>query len=156
MLAHWKKLALLGALCGALCYGALVFAAPLRDAFGGFVAWLVETIGRLGYAGIVALMFLESSFFPFPSEVVMPPAGYLAWRGEMSLWGAIAAGAWWSWQVAGAAPSSGSSPPMSSRRSALSMAARATAGASGSRCCPHSTVTASPPWARMYSVVPMP
>ena len=52
----------------------------------------METIGRLGYAGIAALMFLESSFFPFPSEVVMPPAGYLAWRGEMSLWRAIAAG----------------------------------------------------------------
>lgn len=92
MLAHWKKLALLAALCGALCCGALIFAAPLRNAFGDFVAWLVETIGRLGYAGIAGLMFLESSFFPFPSEVVMPPAGYLAWRGEMSLWGAIAAG----------------------------------------------------------------
>ena len=92
MLVHWKKLVLLAALCGALCCAALAFAAPLRDAFGGFVTWLVETIGRLGYAGIAALMFLESSFFPFPSEVVMPPAGYLAWRGEMSLWGAIAAG----------------------------------------------------------------
>lgn len=48
-------------------------------------SWLVETIGRMGYTGIISLMFLESSFFPFPSEVVMPPAGYLAWKGEMSL-----------------------------------------------------------------------
>ena len=47
--------------------------------------WLVDTIGEMGYTGIISLMFLESSFFPFPSEVVMPPAGYLAWEGEMSL-----------------------------------------------------------------------
>ncbi len=50
------------------------------------VAWLVETIGRLGYPGIIALMFLESSFFPFPSEVVVPPAGYLASQGHMNIY----------------------------------------------------------------------
>ena len=54
--------------------------------------WLVETIGKLGYTGIVALMFLESSFFPFPSEVVLPPAGYLVWKGEMALGAVIASG----------------------------------------------------------------
>jgi len=48
--------------------------------------WLVETIGKLGYPGIIALMFLESSFFPFPSEVVVPPAGYLASQGQMNLY----------------------------------------------------------------------
>ena len=53
--------------------------------FGDLIGWLVDVIGHLGYAGIVGLMFLESSFFPFPSEVVMPPAGYLAWKGEMNV-----------------------------------------------------------------------
>lgn len=56
------------------------------------VTWIVETIGYMGYPGIVFLMFLESSFFPFPSEVVVPPAGYLAHQGQMSLALVIASG----------------------------------------------------------------
>ena len=58
----------------------------------GVTGWLVETVGRLGYMGVVALMFLESSFFPFPSEVVLPPAGYLAWKGEMSFIAVVTCG----------------------------------------------------------------
>jgi len=56
------------------------------------VAWLVQTIGQWGYTGIVVLMFLESSFFPFPSEVVIPPAGFLAAKQAMNLWLVILAG----------------------------------------------------------------
>ncbi len=54
--------------------------------------WLVETIGQLGYVGLVALMAMESSVLPVPSELVMPPAGYLAAKGDMNLWIALAAG----------------------------------------------------------------
>jgi len=53
---------------------------------------IVDSIGSIGYMGIFLLMFLESSFFPFPSEVVMIPAGYLAFKGEMNIYLAILAG----------------------------------------------------------------
>ncbi len=55
-------------------------------------AWLVNTIGSLGYAGIFLLMGIESSVLPLPAELVMPPAGYLAYQGRMSVWIALACG----------------------------------------------------------------
>jgi len=45
-----------------------------------------------GYLGIIALMAMESSIFPVPSEIVIPPAAFLAAQGNLTLTGVIAAG----------------------------------------------------------------
>lgn len=57
------------------------------------IHFIVDTVGALGYVGIFLMMFLESSFFPFPSEVVMIPAGYLAYKGSMNMGLALFCGA---------------------------------------------------------------
>ncbi len=45
-----------------------------------------------GYWGIIALMAMESSIIPVPSEIVIPPAAFLAARGDLSFAGVILAG----------------------------------------------------------------
>ena len=56
------------------------------------IQWLLTTIGAMGYPGIFLLMAMESSIIPVPSELVMPPAGYLAFQGKMSMGGTILCG----------------------------------------------------------------
>ena len=57
-----------------------------------FVQWLLDLFRGMGYPGIVVLMAVESSILPLPSELVMPPAGYLAAKGEMNIALAVACG----------------------------------------------------------------
>ena len=57
-----------------------------------FIQWLLGVFRGMGYPGILALMAVESSILPLPSELVMPPAGYLAAKGEMNAVIAVACG----------------------------------------------------------------
>ncbi len=51
-----------------------------------------------GYVGVIILMAMESSIFPVPSEVVIPPAAILAAHGgNMTLTGVVLAGTFGSW-----------------------------------------------------------
>src|SRR2546423_8864813 len=45
-----------------------------------------------GYVGIIVLMAMESSIFPVPSEIVIPPAAFLAAQGNLSFTGVVVAG----------------------------------------------------------------
>jgi membrane protein DedA with SNARE-associated domain len=55
--------------------------------------FIVATIARLGYAGVVLLMAIESACIPLPSEIIMPFSGYLVSKGEFNLWLVGVAGA---------------------------------------------------------------
>src|SRR2546423_14677257 len=55
-----------------------------------------------GYLGIIVLMAMESSIFPVPSELVIPPAAFLAAEGKLNAYGVVAAGTLGSWLGAAA------------------------------------------------------
>lgn len=57
-----------------------------------FVNWALQLTANLGYWGVMILMMVESSFIPFPSEIVVPPAAYLASLGQMNVFLVVAAG----------------------------------------------------------------
>jgi membrane protein DedA with SNARE-associated domain len=68
-----------------------------------FSDWYLSTLSQGGYWLIAALMALESTLVPIPSEVIIPPAAYLArTQGQLSFLGVVIAGTAGSWVGASA------------------------------------------------------
>jgi len=66
----------------------------LEGTLGNISSFILSTIESWGYGGILFLMALEGSFFPVPSEIILPFSGYLVHLGRFSLvlvafWGAV-------------------------------------------------------------------
>ena len=55
--------------------------------------WIISVISTMGYGGILLLMVIESACIPLPSEIIMPFAGFLVFKGELTLWLVALAGA---------------------------------------------------------------
>jgi membrane protein DedA with SNARE-associated domain len=55
--------------------------------------FITHFIAAGGYAGIVALMGIESACIPLPSEIIMPFAGYLVFLGQFNLFWVATLGA---------------------------------------------------------------
>jgi len=73
------------------------------EALSNFALWIFDVTG---YWGIIITMALESACIPLPSEVVMPYAGALAFKGLFSFWSVVFAGSignligsWIAWYV---------------------------------------------------------
>jgi membrane protein DedA with SNARE-associated domain len=61
-----------------------------------FSTWMQLT-HDWGYPGVFLLMAIESTVFPLPSEVVVPPAAYWAAQGHLTFWGVVVASTLGSW-----------------------------------------------------------
>jgi membrane protein DedA with SNARE-associated domain len=69
----------------------------MHDLLHSWIHTWFHWVEQGGYWAVIVLMAMESSIFPVPSEVVMPPAAFLAAQGKMNLWGVILAGTFGSW-----------------------------------------------------------
>jgi membrane protein DedA with SNARE-associated domain len=57
----------------------------LSNYFQAILDYLVLLIDKIGYLGVFISMFLESTFVPIPSEIIMLPAGIAASAGKFNL-----------------------------------------------------------------------
>jgi len=58
----------------------------IKEILNNIFQYVLELSYSFGYFGIFILMTIESSFVPFPSEIVLIPAGILIAKGEMSFY----------------------------------------------------------------------
>jgi membrane protein DedA with SNARE-associated domain len=70
-----------------------------RRMFKALISWYMDRLAQGGYLLIGLLMAMESSIVPLPSEVIIPPAAYLAHTGKLSIGlpGIVLAGTIGSW-----------------------------------------------------------
>ena len=61
--------------------------------------WYNHALQTGGYPAVALMMAVESSLFPLPSELVIPPAAHWAHTGQipLTLWGIVLAGTIGSW-----------------------------------------------------------
>jgi membrane protein DedA with SNARE-associated domain len=57
------------------------------------VLFITHVIQSGGYAGLIALMAIESACIPLPSEIIMPFAGYVVYKGQFTLFWVATTGA---------------------------------------------------------------
>lgn len=61
-----------------------------------FAGWM-QFVHDQGYLGVFLMMAVESTVFPLPSEIVVPPAAYWASQGVFTFWGVVMASTLGSW-----------------------------------------------------------
>ena len=66
----------------------------LHKLLGPVIAWMIALMVAVGPFGVTILMGIESACIPLPSEVIMPFAGFLAYKGQMSFLGLGMAHPW--------------------------------------------------------------
>jgi membrane protein DedA with SNARE-associated domain len=70
----------------------------MREYLASLLEWYLSALDEGGYWLIAALMAMESSIIPLPSEFVIPPAAHVAHvKGNMTLTGVVVAGTIGSW-----------------------------------------------------------
>src|SRR6476646_1224557 len=65
----------------------------LEKIISTLAGFIIAVISKAGYLGVLLLMGIESACIPLPSEIIMPFAGYLVYRGQFNLLLAATAGA---------------------------------------------------------------